>query len=66
MVDRRDLIEGRLVDVADHGHLGLRGYRGHRGAVAATDAPHTDDSNLNKDDEYDKANQKGKSCFHKR
>lgn len=46
MEDGGHLIQSRLVDVADHGHLGLRRHGGHRGAVAAADASHPDDSDL--------------------
>lgn len=43
----RDVVEGGLEDVADHGHRRLGGHGRHRRAVAAPDAPDADDSNLN-------------------
>lgn len=46
--DSRDLVEGGLVDVADHAHGGLRGDGSHGSAVAAADATDTDDSDLSR------------------
>ena len=44
--DGGHLVQSRLVDVADHDHLGLGGHGSHGGAVAAADASHPDDSDL--------------------
>lgn len=46
VVGCRDVIEGGLEDVADHGYRGLGGHGRHGRAVAAPDAPDADDSNL--------------------
>lgn len=44
--DGGDVVERGLEDVADHRHCGLRGHRSYRGAMAASNAPHPDDTNL--------------------
>lgn len=50
--DSRNIIQCRLEDIADHGHLGLRGHRGHGSAVAAADTADTDDTNLMKEQQH--------------
>lgn len=44
--DGRHLVQGGLVDVADHADSGLGGHGSHGSAVAAADATDTDDSDL--------------------